>query len=55
MRTSLRSSLDDLQGDIERLIMIATHLGNDERRRIGTDAVVANLETRHASDPSKHG
>ena len=55
MRPGLGRRLDDLQSDVEGLVMVAAHLGNDERRRIGTDGVLANLETRHAGDPSKHG
>ncbi|MNN50309.1 hypothetical protein D3C76_156930 [compost metagenome] len=55
MRPGLGRCLDDLQGHVQRLVMVATHLGDDEGRRIGTDQAVADLETSHAGDPSKHG
>ena len=52
MRTGLGRGLDDLQRDLQGLVMVAAHLGNDERRRISTDQALANLETSHRGDPS---
>ncbi|MNN52007.1 hypothetical protein D3C81_1666770 [compost metagenome] len=52
MGTGLGRGLDDLQRHVQGLVMVAAHLGNDERRRIGTDQALANLEASHLRDPS---
>jgi hypothetical protein len=44
MRSSLGSRLNDLQCALQRAVMVAGHLGNDERSMTSTYQSVSNLK-----------
>src|SRR5205807_5828989 len=44
MRACPRSGSDDCQRALQRLIMVARHLGDDERRNADPDRALRNLE-----------
>src|ERR1700722_2895227 len=55
MGTGVCCGIDDLQCAFERLVMIARHFGDDERRRTQTDAATADGYFQfHCAAPVHH-